>query len=161
MGLVVYPELVKVLHDMDIHPDRDSNQDRRATSDEKRETIFETPIIPAENGIVSSMADSLSPDQIAQRTFRRGLRGYDPQEVEAFLEEVAGSVRHLESRHEALHTRLLELGNRDLTAEFDLVSQDVGRILQDAREAASSPPLRQHRGVAFDRLFRRDRGDER
>ena len=82
------------------------------------------------------MADSLSPDQIAQRTFRRGLRGYDPQEVEAFLEEVAGSIRDLESRHDALHTRLLELGNRDLTAEFDLISEDVGRILQDAREAA-------------------------
>ena len=82
------------------------------------------------------MADRLSSDQIAQRTFRRGLRGYDPPEVEAFIQEVAGSVRDLEARYDALHTRLLELGNRDLTSEFDLISRDVGRILEDAREAA-------------------------
>jgi DivIVA domain-containing protein len=82
------------------------------------------------------MADPLSPDSIAQRTFGQRLRGYNPDEVRAFLEEVALSVRELKSRSDALHTRLLELGNRDLTAEFDLISHDVGRILQDAREAA-------------------------
>ena len=82
------------------------------------------------------MADLLSPDTIARRTFRQRLRGYDPEEVGAFLEEVARSVGELRSRSDALHTRLLELGNRDLTAEFDLISQDVGRILQDARQAA-------------------------
>ncbi len=88
------------------------------------------------NGIVASMADPLSPDTIAQRTFRRRLRGFDPQEVGTFLEEVAASARELESRLEALENRLLELGNRDLTAEFDRVGEDVGRILQDARQAA-------------------------
>lgn len=82
------------------------------------------------------MADSLSPDEIAHRTFQQRLRGYDPREVDAFLEEVAASTRQLTARYDAVHTRLLELGNRDLTAEFDLISQDVGRILQDAREAA-------------------------
>ncbi|MDR9450288.1 MAG: DivIVA domain-containing protein [Acidimicrobiia bacterium] len=82
------------------------------------------------------MADSLSPDEIAHRTFQQRLRGYDPREVEAFLEEVAASTRELTARYDAVHTRLLELGNRDLTAEFDLISQEVGRILQDAREAA-------------------------
>ncbi|MDH5616294.1 MAG: DivIVA domain-containing protein, partial [Acidimicrobiia bacterium] len=82
------------------------------------------------------MADPLSPDVIAQRTFAQRLRGYNPDQVGAFLDEVAGYVRDLKSRSEALHTRLLELGNRDLTAEFDLISQDVGRILQDARQAA-------------------------
>jgi DivIVA domain-containing protein len=82
------------------------------------------------------MADPLLPDEIAQQTFHQRLRGYDPGEVKAFLEAVAASARELTSRHEALHNRLLELGNRDLSAEFDLISQDVGRILQDAREAA-------------------------
>ena len=82
------------------------------------------------------MAEPLSPDAIAQRTFGQRLRGYNPEEVGAFLDEVAGSVREMKSRSDALHSRLLELGNRDLTTEFDLISQDVGRILQDAREAA-------------------------
>jgi DivIVA domain-containing protein len=82
------------------------------------------------------MADPLSPDAIAQRTFGQRLRGYHPDEVRAFLEDVAVAVGELKSRGDALHTRLLELGNRDLTAEFDLISEDVGRILQDAREAA-------------------------
>ena len=49
---------------------------------------------------------------------------------------MALAVGELKSRSDALHNRLLELGNRDLTAEFDLISEDVGRILQDAREAA-------------------------
>ena len=82
------------------------------------------------------MADPLSPDAIAQRTFGQRLRGFNPDEVRAYLEEVALAVGELKSRSDALHTRLLELGNRDLTAEFDLISEDVGRILQDAREAA-------------------------
>jgi DivIVA domain-containing protein len=82
------------------------------------------------------MADPLSPDTIAQRTFGQRLRGFNPDEVRAYLEEVALAVGELQSRSDALHTRLLELGNRDLTAEFDLISEDVGRILQDAREAA-------------------------
>jgi DivIVA domain-containing protein len=82
------------------------------------------------------MADSLSPDAIAQRTFSQRLRGYNPDEVGAFLEEVAQSVRELKSRSDTLHSRLLELGNRDLTAEFDLISQDIGRILQEARQTA-------------------------
>ena len=82
------------------------------------------------------MADPLSPDAIAHRTFGQRLRGYNPDEVGAFLEEVSLVVQDLKAESDALHTRLLELGNRDLTAEFDLISQDVGRILQDAREAA-------------------------
>ncbi|MGZ8786268.1 MAG: DivIVA domain-containing protein, partial [Acidimicrobiia bacterium] len=82
------------------------------------------------------MADSLSPEAIAQRTFSQRLRGYNPDEVGAFLAEVAQSVRELRARSEALHSRLLELGNRDLTAEFDVISQDVGRILHEARQAA-------------------------
>lgn len=82
------------------------------------------------------MAEPFSPDAIAQKTFTQRLRGYHPDEVGAFLEEVAGMVRELQARSDALHGRLLELGNRDLTEEFDLISKDVGRILQDARETA-------------------------
>ncbi len=82
------------------------------------------------------MAEPFSPDAIAQKTFTQRLRGYHPDEVGAFLEEVAGMVRELQARSDALHGRLLELGNRDLSEEFDLISKDVGRILQDARETA-------------------------
>ena len=82
------------------------------------------------------MAEPFSPDAIAQKTFTQRLRGYRPDEVGAFLEEVADMVRELQARSDALHGRLLELGNRDLSAEFDLISKDVGRILQDARETA-------------------------
>jgi DivIVA domain-containing protein len=88
------------------------------------------------------MAEPLSPNAIAQKTFGQRLRGYHPDEVGAFLEEVAQLVRELQDRSEALHTRLLELGNRDLSAEFDRISQDVGRILQDARQTAEGMRMR-------------------
>ncbi len=88
------------------------------------------------------MAEPFSPDAIAQKTFSQRLRGYHPDEVGTFLEEVAQLVRELRGRSDALHTRLLELGNRDLSAEFDLISQDVGRILQDARQTAEGMRMR-------------------
>lgn len=82
------------------------------------------------------MSDPLEPDSIERRTFRRGLRGYDTDEVDGFLKEVADLLRDSGSRYEALYSRLLELGNRDMSAEFNQVSEDVGRILQEARQTA-------------------------
>jgi DivIVA domain-containing protein len=82
------------------------------------------------------MAGPFDPDSIERRTFRRVLRGYDTDEVDAFLKEVTGLIRDSSSRYDALRERLLELGNRDMKSEFDQVSQDIGRILQEARATA-------------------------
>jgi DivIVA domain-containing protein len=82
------------------------------------------------------MAGPFEPDSIERRTFRRVLRGYDTDEVDAFLKEVTGLLRDSSSRYDALRERLLELGNRDMKSEFDQVSEDIGRILQEARATA-------------------------
>jgi DivIVA domain-containing protein len=82
------------------------------------------------------MADPLEPASVERRTFRRVLRGYDTDEVDAFLKEVAILLRNTKSQYDVIHNRLLELGNKDMSAEFDLVSEDVGRILHEARQTA-------------------------
>lgn len=84
------------------------------------------------------MADQPRPEDIAGRTFRTVFRGFDPGEVSAFLADVAEDLRIVSEQRDRLAARLGELGSRDLAAEFESVSREVGRILEAAREAAES-----------------------
>ena len=84
------------------------------------------------------MADEPRPEDIARRTFRTVFRGFDPAEVSAFLGEVAEDLRRVIEQRDRLAARLGELGSRDLAAEFEAVSREVGRILEVAREAAEA-----------------------
>lgn len=84
------------------------------------------------------MVDQPRPEEIAGRTFRHALRGYDPEEVAAFLADVAEDVRLLVEQRDRLAARLGDLGSRDLRAEFDAVSREVGQVLESAREAAEA-----------------------
>lgn len=80
----------------------------------------------------------LSPDEIADREFRSGFRGYDPPEVRAFLAAVADRLRSLSEERDRLTARLGEFSSRDLATEFQTVGREVSAILESARQAADA-----------------------
>jgi DivIVA domain-containing protein len=80
----------------------------------------------------------LTPDQIARHEFRSGFRGYDPDEVRAFLVELSHGVEALVAERDRL-TRSAETGPHvDLEAEFATITREVGAVLEAARQAAES-----------------------
>lgn len=63
----------------------------------------------------------LSPDEIQRKEFDQGMRGYDKDQVRAFLNEVAADYR-----------AALRLGN------YEAVGEEVGRILQTVNDSAAA-----------------------
>ncbi|NIA25568.1 MAG: DivIVA domain-containing protein [Gammaproteobacteria bacterium] len=88
------------------------------------------------------MAGSLRPEDVTAKSFKSGWRGYDTGAVDAFLREVFATLTSLQSENEQLRDRLHKLGDRDLHAEFDQVSAEVGELLQSARETAEGMRFR-------------------
>ncbi|HDK45636.1 MAG TPA: DivIVA domain-containing protein [Actinobacteria bacterium] len=88
------------------------------------------------------MAGSLRPEDVAAKSFKSGWRGYDTGAVDAFLREVFATLTSLQSENEQFRDRLRKLGDRDLHAEFDQVSAEVGELLQSARETAEGMRFR-------------------
>jgi len=82
------------------------------------------------------MAGPLRPGDVSGKTFRPGWRGYDQSAVDEFLEEVSSTVASLEAENDQLRERLHKLGDRDMRAEFDRVSEELAKLLSDARETA-------------------------
>lgn len=80
----------------------------------------------------------LNPDEVSARRFRLSLRGFDPDEVSAFLAEVGAAQQDLIEQRDRLAARLAELGGRDVQAEFAAVGREVGAVLEAARSAAES-----------------------
>lgn len=52
---------------------------------------------------------SLTPQDIEKRIFRERRRGYDPEDVDAFLDEVAERIAELERQRDRAQARLAEL----------------------------------------------------
>ncbi len=77
------------------------------------------------------MADTPSFDE-----FRVVLRGYDREQVDAFIREASDRIDALEKERAALMARLGEGGAADADAEIDAVTAEINRILHAAREAA-------------------------
>ena len=67
------------------------------------------------------MSDDITPEVISSVTFSSTLRGYDKDEVHAFIDAVAQRVASLQDEAENAH---LSLGER------------IGRLLQDAKDNA-------------------------
>ena len=89
---------------------------------------------------VSSPVMPLTPDDIRQRQFEVGRRGYDRDAVEEFRAEVAGTVEELSLVIAGFQDRLGQLGIDDLPdlgEELSRVAAEVGTILEDARQAAT------------------------
>ncbi|BCY08147.1 DivIVA domain-containing protein [Actinoplanes sp. L3-i22] len=94
----------------------------------------------------------LSPAEIDRVAFRRprpGTNGYSEDQVDAFLDDVAGEMRRLEAENRALSERLApddpeDLAERVRRAELDrLRAEEHARALRDelasARQSAGPP----------------------
>jgi DivIVA domain-containing protein len=92
---------------------------------------------------VISSTPRLSPDEIANRTFAKGVRGFAETEVRAFLkrvsEEIAAARAHeqdLESAIDALEEEVRQprpLSEQEL---LDALGEETARLLRSAREAS-------------------------
>jgi DivIVA domain-containing protein len=85
---------------------------------------------------------SLSPDLIAQRGFASARRGFDPDEVKAFLAQVAEEVRGMRQREASLERALGDAEDRAAHPSIDentlmaAVGEETARILRSAHAAA-------------------------
>ncbi len=91
------------------------------------------------------MADSpLDPDAIARKTFLAGFRGYEQQEVRAYLHDLSQQARRVQKRLTEAERRLADLEPLadELDAPIDparlaqLVGEETARVLEAARAAA-------------------------
>ena len=91
--------------------------------------------------------EELSVDEVRARTFRVTRRGFDQDEVNGYLEEMAGYL-------EALQQRLYEAGvtdvglPHDLSAEYAAVGNEVATVLAEARAVADAMRSRAAADVA-------------
>lgn len=90
------------------------------------------------------MADPLDSQNIARRPFEVGRRGYEQQQVRAFLHEVSSLVERLQresaevrERAERAETRLGLASEPDETMLLEVLGEETTRVLTSAREAAA------------------------
>lgn len=76
------------------------------------------------------MAEGLSAEEIERADFSIGLRGYDRDEVEAFLRTVAAQQRRL---HEEV-----DASRRRADKPYHVFGSDVGELLQHAKDSADA-----------------------
>ena len=90
----------------------------------------------------------VTPDEIASRQFLVGLRGFDRDEVTAFLTELADEIRERDERIARLETETREAVRRaDMAAQSDKdmlgsLASETRRIIQAAEEAGAAIRLR-------------------
>lgn len=76
----------------------------------------------------------LTPLEIKQQTFDKSLRGYDPAEVQAFLNLVANEWEHLANKNSELTTQIDKLNEK--LKHYERVESALHETLQTARESA-------------------------
>lgn len=79
-----------------------------------------------------------TPDEIAGRSFRVALRGYDQNEVRHFLAELAETLDRLTTERDQLAAAVQAGGAEDLKAEIEVVSREIQSVLESARSAAET-----------------------
>jgi DivIVA domain-containing protein len=82
------------------------------------------------------MDQELTPGDIAARRFRQVFRGFDTDEVTAFLSTLASQLEGLVAQRDRLAGRLGEFAERDLSTEFASLGHEIGNVLEAARIAA-------------------------
>ncbi len=91
---------------------------------------------------ISDLPD-ISADLVAGRRFGQAWRGYDPEEVKQFLEQVAAQVRRLRERCDQAESARRDAEQRALHPKFDeatlmsAVGEETAAILRSARSAAA------------------------
>ncbi len=96
--------------------------------------------------------DNLTPAEVAKKTFGSRLRGVDPQEVTAYLEQVSAQLRTAETDRDAWKAEVERLRDEVTSLQESLVQQqaepdeaalteqlgqEAGRVLTEARAAAA------------------------
>lgn len=92
---------------------------------------------------VISSTPRLTPDDIANRAFATGFRGYAEAEVRSFLRRVSEEVAHLREREHQLTAVIDDLEERlraprplDEQELLEALGEETARLLRSAREAA-------------------------
>src|SRR3954471_822202 len=90
------------------------------------------------------MPDPFDAHEIARKSFESGRKGYEPQEVRAYLHEVSSFVERLQREHRDLKERAeraeARLGLSDELDEgmlLEVLGEETTRVLTSAREAAA------------------------
>ena len=76
------------------------------------------------------------PDEIRTQSFGTALRGFRPEDVRAFLDDLASRVQDLVDERDRLRELADQTGKMDLKSEFDRIGAEVGEVLHAARVAA-------------------------
>jgi cell division initiation protein len=77
----------------------------------------------------------LSPLLIKKQEFTKSLRGFDPEEVQAFLDKIASDVDSLIQENESLKVEVESLNQR--VSEFRSIEKNLQDTLLKAQESAS------------------------
>ena len=77
---------------------------------------------------------TVSADEIAKKTFDNKMRGYNPREVQAFLEEVAATVRDLSDKNHELEE--LVKADKEKLRYFTDLKDSLNKSILVAQEAA-------------------------
>jgi DivIVA domain-containing protein len=94
--------------------------------------------------IAISSSNHLGPDEIARHTFGTSRRGFDPNEVRTFLEEVARELSSAQERERLLEKDIAEAEHRAAHPVLDeetlttALGQETAQVLRAAHDAASN-----------------------
>jgi DivIVA domain-containing protein len=97
--------------------------------------------------------DPASPDAVAAASFSTSRKGFDTEEVRAYLTAVAQEMRALREENERL-TRELEArqsraaGDLDEATVMSMLGEETARVLRTAREGAAAMQARAEEGAA-------------
>jgi DivIVA domain-containing protein len=101
-----------------------------------------------------SRPDPSSPASVAEASFNTTRRGYNADEVRAFLVSVAAEIGRLQERERQLEAELREARESAPSLELDdetvtkLLGEETLRVLQTARESASQIKVRAEENAA-------------
>ncbi|HEX3460057.1 MAG TPA: DivIVA domain-containing protein [Acidimicrobiales bacterium] len=90
-----------------------------------------------------SSSSHLAPDEVARHTFASARRGYDPEEVRAYLEGLAKGLRELAEREHEFRRELEDAERRAANPVIDeetltsALGQETARVLHSAHEASN------------------------
>ena len=113
--------------------------------------------------IVITSEPSLSPGEIASRTFATSFRGYDQGEVRHYLERVASELTSAIDRESELKAQIDALRHQAAHPELDeetltnALGEEAASILRSAREAASDIRAKAEQNVARLSVWHPDR----
>src|SRR5438445_4373502 len=98
----------------------------------------------ADGRVVISSEPSLGADEVAHRGFSSSFRGFDQNEVRAYLRKVGEELRVLRERERELRKSLDEARRvathpapPDEATLMAVLGEEAGRVLQTAKEAAA------------------------